>query len=72
METRTLLSTAHPPIAASLTGVVPPWQPEDIWSTELAFQNRTQRLPCYRVMDLEGIPIGKEPEVSPSCEGTQG
>ncbi len=41
-----------------------PSQPEDIFITSgIAFQNRTQVLPCYRVIDLEGIPIEKEPDV---------
>ena len=40
-------------------------QPENTWSTELVFQNRTQILPCYRVLDPDGIPVdGKEPEAS--------
>jgi 2-oxoisovalerate dehydrogenase E1 component alpha subunit len=37
--------------------------PEESWSTDLTFQNRTQQLPCYRVMDLEGQPIDKEPKM---------
>lgn len=39
-------------------------QPEDIWTTDMTFQNRTQTLPCLRVIDMEGIPIDKEPDVS--------
>ena len=55
------VSTAHSEPDFALSGSR---QPEDIWSTDLVFQNRTQILPCYRVMDLEGIPIdGKEPKV---------
>jgi len=37
--------------------------PEEIWSSKLLFQNRTQELPCYRVIDLEGNPIVDEPEM---------
>lgn len=29
----------------------------------MTFQNRTQTLPCVRVIDLEGIPIDKEPDM---------
>lgn len=37
--------------------------PENIWTTDMTFQNRTQTLPCVRVMDLDGIPIDGEPEM---------
>jgi len=36
--------------------------PEDIYTTsEIVFQNRTQELPCYRVLDSDGLPIEKDP-----------